>query len=273
MKIFLCIFILLFFLYLLMLRGRTGHPGLSALRHHAYAHRGLYGGKVPENSLEAFRRAFDAGYGIEFDLHLLKDGNIGIMHDSNLQRMTGKEGFLEDLATEDLKHYHLQDTEQCIPTFRQVLELCGGRVPLIIELKSFHGNGDRVAEAACRQLKGYEGPYCLESFDPRCVKWLKDHRPDLIRGQLSENFIRSDASHISLFLRFLATYQLETFVTKPDFIAHKYCDRKTLSNFLIRRLWKVQGVSWTLKTREEFDQAVKEGWIPIFEGFLPPANP
>ena len=83
----------LFFLlisYLFMLKGRRGHPGLKNFQHRSFAHRGLYGADVPENSLAAFEKAFDAGFGIEFDLHLLKDGNIGILHDSDLRRMTGK---------------------------------------------------------------------------------------------------------------------------------------------------------------------------------------
>lgn len=264
------ILFILFLLYLLMLRGRRGHQGLTAFRGRSFAHRGLYGGPIPENSLAAFASAFDRGYGVELDLHLLKDGNIAIMHDSDLIRMTGKHGFLEDLSTWQLGDYTLNSTAETIPTFSQVLTLCSGRVPLILELKSFHGNAEAVAEAACRQLEDYDGPYCLESFDPRCVRWLRKNRPELIRGQLSENFVKHDAAHISLFLRALATAQLETFWTCPDFIAHRYCERKTLSNYLIRRLWKIQGVTWTVQNQQELDQAIKEGWIPIFEGFLPP---
>lgn len=256
-------------IYLLMLQGRVGRPELSELKKYKYAHRGLFGGNVPENSMEAFRLAFDHGYGVELDLHLLKDGSIGIMHDSSMKRMTGQDRILEDLTLEELNQYHLNGTEQTIPEFSQVLQLCSGRYPLIIELKSYKGNGDKVAETACRMLEGYEGAYCLESFDPKCVYWLKKHRPELIRGQLSENFLKIHNSGIPWILRFLATYHLESFVTRPDFIAHKYSDRKTLSNFLIRRLWRVQGVSWTLTTPQEYEQAVKEGWIPIFEGFHP----
>ena len=141
------------FIYLWMLKGRTGHPDLPLLRRYRYAHRGLYGGELPENSMAAFRNALEHGYGIEFDLHLLKDGNIGIMHDSSLKRMTGRDGILEDLTTEQLKDYHLNGTSQVIPTFSQVLELYSGKLPLIIELKSYHGNGDLLTETACRMLE------------------------------------------------------------------------------------------------------------------------
>ena len=65
-------------------------------------------------------------------------------------------------------------------------------------------------------------------------------------------------------------FYLLNFTCVPDFIAYKYADRNsTISNALCRKLWKAQGVSWTLKTKEEYDTAVTEGWLPIFEGFRP----
>ena len=63
--------------------------------------------------------------------------------------------------------------------------------------------------------------------------------------------------------------QLLNFMTKPDFIAYKFRDRKNFSNFLCRNLWKAQGVTWTICNQQEFDDAIAEGWIPIFEGFKP----
>ena len=74
---------------LLTLRGRTGHPGLEALRGWGYAHRGLHGDGVPENSMAAFKAALDHGYGIELDIHLLKDGNLAVIHDASLKRTAG----------------------------------------------------------------------------------------------------------------------------------------------------------------------------------------
>ena len=62
----------IFILYLLMLMGRKNHPKMRKLRGWYYAHRGLHGNGVPENSMDAFRRALEKGYGIELDVHLLK---------------------------------------------------------------------------------------------------------------------------------------------------------------------------------------------------------
>ena len=77
----------------------------------------------------------------------------------------------------------------------------------------------------------------------------------------------------SLSIRFAAfeqaAWQLLNFTTQPDFIAYRFTDRKHFSNFFCRKIWQLQGVTWTLKTQADHDQAVKEGWIPIFEGYRP----
>ena len=264
----LLILLFLAMLYIGSIGGRIGHPGLKALRDWKYAHRGLHGEGCPENSMAAFRAALEAGYGIELDIHLLKDGNLAVIHDSLLKRTTGCDGRIEDLTTEDLKNYHLENTAETIPTFRELLDLYAGKAPLIVELKPVDGNHAALTEAACAMLEDYSGVYCMESFDPRCIYWLKKNRPQIVRGQLSENFVKSD-SKMPLPLRICLTLILENFLTRPDFLAYKFADRKNLSAFLCRKVWGIQGVSWTLRTKEDYDTAVKEGWIPIFENFRP----
>lgn len=255
--------------YLLLLRGRSGHPGLQALQGWAYAHRGLHGKGRAENSMSAFRAALEGGYGIELDIHLLKDGNLAVIHDSALKRTTGAKGRIEDLTVEDLENYPLEGTKDTIPTFRQVLELYAGKAPLIVELKPVDGNHGALAEAACDLLAGYKGPFCIESFDPRCVYWLKKNRPEIIRGQLSENFLKT-GSHIPWVLRFALTHNLLNFFTRPDFIAYRFADRGcTVSNRICRKLWKMQGVSWTLRKPEDHKTALAENWLPIFENYMP----
>ena len=118
-------------------------------------------------------------------------------------------------------------------------------------------------------LSPYDGHYCLESFDPRCISLLNKHRPQLIRGQLTENFTKG-RNDLPFWLQFVLTHNLTHLLTNPDFVAYKFADRKdTISNDLCRKLWKLQGVTWTLKTKEDYDTAIAEGLIPIFEGFRP----
>ena len=259
-------FLALAMLYLFCLCGRTGHPHLAELRKWSYAHRGLHDQQLPENSMGAFRAALDAGCGIELDIHLLKDGNLAVIHDSNLERVTGRTGIVEDLITQQLADYHLNGTDETIPQFQQVLDLFDGKAPLIVELKCVNGNHTKLCEAACKMLDQYEGLYCIESFDPRAVAWLRKYRPDICRGQLSENWMGRKMA-VPAILRWALTYHISNAYTRPDFIAYKFRDRKAFGTDICRKWLGLQGVSWTLTTREEYDTAVHEGWIPIFENF------
>jgi hypothetical protein len=213
--------------------------------------------------------ALEGGYGIELDVHLMKDGKLAVIHDASLLRTAGVDIKIEDLTTEDLAKYPLEGTDQIIPLFDEVLALYEGKAPMIVELKAERGNHAKLAEAVCDRLKTYEGVYCLESFDPRVTLWLKKNRRCRCRGQLAENYFRSKKTKLPWVLKFLLSAQLENFIVLPDFVAYRFSDRKNLGVWLARHLWGVQGVTWTIKTQEDFDTAVKEGWIPIFEGFRP----
>ena len=262
----LCILLLL---YVLSTMCRRGHKGLSELRGWSYAHRGLHGADAPENSLCAFKKAVDAGYGIELDVHLLADGDLAIIHDSQLFRTTGMEGCVEDLTAEQLRNCYLEGTECVIPLFRDALRIVDSRVPLIVELKPNVSNYAPLCKSVCDLLDSYNGVFCLESFDPRCVFWLRRNRPDLIRGQLVQNYFSKAHSKLPWIVKWFLRNQAFNFLTKPDFVAYRYSDRITVSNRIVKNLWKAPLVSWTLKNQEEYDIAVNEGWIPIFEGFLP----
>ena len=109
--IVLVIFPVLLLLYVLALRCRRGNKELPKLRGWAYAHRGLHGKGVPENSMEAFRLALEGGYGIELDVHLMADGNLAVIHDPSLKRTAGADVQIEDLKLEDLPQYRLEGTQ------------------------------------------------------------------------------------------------------------------------------------------------------------------
>jgi len=259
----------LFILYVLLLRCRHGHKTLAAMQGWGYAHRGLHGDGVPENSMEAFRLALEGGYGIELDVHLMKDGKLAVIHDASLLRTAGVDVKIEDLTAEDLAAYTLEGTQEHIPLFDEVLELYAGKAPIIVELKAERGNYAALTEAVCDRMETYEGVYCLESFDPRVTLWLKKNRPCQCRGQLGENYLRSTKAKLPGVLKFLLAHQLENFLVVPDFVAFRFTDRKLLGVWIARTLWGAQGVTWTIKSQEDYDTAVKEGWLPIFEGFRP----
>ncbi len=198
----------------------------------------------------------------------MKDGNLAVIHDASLLRVAGADVKIEDLNADELQSYRLGDTDERIPLFQEVLDLFDGKVPMVVELKSERNNYAALCEATLALLDGYGGLFCMESFDPRAVRWLRKNRPDICRGQLSENWFASKVK-LPWLLKLAMTFHLSNVFTRPDFIAYRYDHRKTFGTDICRRLLGLQGVSWTVKNQAEFDIAVREGWMPIFEDFMP----
>ena len=269
--IVLLVLIILTELFLLMLRCRREHPGWKLLRQYRYAHRGYHDKPhIPENSMAAFRRAIEHGYGAELDVHLMKDGRLAVIHDASLKRTAGADVLVEDLTAEELKQYRLEGTQEQIPLLEEVLPIFAGKAPLVVELKAERGNADALAAAACRLLDKYRVTYCIESFDPRCLMWLWANRPDVVRGQLSENFRRhGDGTNLPGVVRWVLSNLLLNARTRPDFIAYRFEDRKSLSLRLCRGLYGAQEFSWTIRSKETMDAAERDGALVIFECFDP----
>ena len=221
----------------LLLKPRRNQPGWDKLEGVRYAHRGLHDPAVgvPENSMAAFRRALEHGFGAELDVHLMADGELAVIHDSSLTRVCGRAACIEDLTAAELPGYPLMGTGETIPLFREVLALFAGKTPLIIELKVERGNADALTDAVMAELSGWSGTYCVESFHPGVLLRLKEKYPWVIRGQLSENFLRGGEVHgLPLPARFALTNLLTTGLTRPDVVAYRWQDRGNLSLRLMR---------------------------------------
>lgn len=208
--IILLVLLILGELFTLMLQCRRGHSAWGLLRLFRYAHRGYHDKpRIPENSMAAFRRAIENGYGAELDVHLMRDGRLAVIHDA-------------------------------------------------------------LAEATCRMLDRYRVHYCIESFDPRCLIWLKKNRPEIVRGQLSEQFLRhgETAGHGKATMWLLGNL-FSNIAAKPDFIAYRFSDRDNLCLRWCRKFYHVQEINWTIRTKEEMEAAEAQGNLVIFECFDP----
>ena len=265
------ILIILTELWFLALQCRHGHPAWTVLRAFRYAHRGFHDKpRIPENSMAAFRRAIDNFYGAELDVHLMADGNLAVIHDSSLLRTAGADVAIEDLTAADLDNYRLEGTDEKIPLFSEVLELFEGRTPLIVELKPERDNHDALAAATVAMLDKYRVTYCIESFDPRCLRWLKKNRPEIVRGQLSEQFLKhGDGGGQGRLTLFALGNLLMNFLGQPDFIAYRFSDRNCAAVKLCRKLYRAQEVNWTITSKEEMGAAENAGNLVIFERFDP----
>ena len=267
-------FTLLALLWIVATMPRYRPPeALWELTRWRYAHRGYHDDALglPENSLGAFRRALENGFGAELDVHLTRDGKLAVMHDESLFRLCGLDRKLADLDAAELAPLRLGDTQERVPFLSEVLALFDGRAPLIIELKTHRGNHAALCKAVCRELDDYRGLFCIESFDPRVLYWLRLHRPDLVRGQLSEHF-RRHGTKLGLPLRFLLHNLLLNFLTRPDFVAFCCEDRRDLGFRFCRLQHLVREFSWTVRSPKMQRRVEAEGATIIFEGFDPREN-
>lgn len=270
-----CVAVAAMLCLLLIMPRIAGKPDDGPIRKVLYAHRGLHNNEpdadgviVPENSMAAFRKAVEGGYGIELDVQLSKDKIPIVFHDATLDRMCEKtfQRKVCDFTFEELQRFSLCGSPEKIPSLADVLELVGGKVPLIVEYKADFTDIS-VCPISDKLLQGYKGIYCVESFNPLAVLWYRRNRREVIRGQLSDYFLKEAEYNKPLY--FFLQNLVFNWLTKPDFIAynHKYPD--VLPRVICRRLFRNLAVAWTIKSEEELAEAKKHFDAFIFDSFLP----
>lgn len=225
----------------------------------------------PENSRAAIRAAISAGYGIEIDLQLSRDGRAMVFHDYKLARLTGEKGVVQQREAADLAQIGLIGGDEGIPTLREVLDLVAGRVPMLIELKDQHGQmgvtDGRLEQAVAEDIEGYDGPVGLMSFNPNSVVELAKLAPGLPRGIVTENYPLKHwlglKSSVRKRLRTIPDYDR----AKACFVSHSVND---LNNPRLDEL-KGQGASilcWTVRSEAQEVEARKRADNITFEGYL-----
>lgn len=264
------IIVALILLYLYLIKPSGKHKSdFKPYEERYIAHRGLFNNKdITENSLAAFKKASNQGFGIELDVQLTTDNKLVVYHDASLKRISGIDKLVYDCSYEELQGYHLLNEDERIPLFEEVLEVIDPLTPLIIEIKP-DGRYLETVKRTVDALKDYQGIYCLESFNPFVVKWLKDNHPEIIRGQLAYNHFM-DESQQSILAKFALTNLLFNFMTRPDFIAYDHHHASSFTYHLLRKLFKTENVAWTIKSEKELKDAKHNGYdIMIFDSFMP----
>ena len=263
---------LLFAVYLFLIMPRLKKPvcGLTPLMTRPFAHRGYFCEEkhIPQNTLAAFSRAVQEGYGIELDVHLTADHRLAVIHDDYLMGLCGHDGVVEDMTLDELKKLRVQGSDQSIPTLREVLDTVGGKVPLLIEIKGL--NVLPLVPLVMQELQGYTGLYCIESFNPFHLRWLKKHRPDILRGQLACKNGWQHAETLRLRFRgFVAEKLLFNFISRPDFIAYSYRDVQTMAIRINQRFGAVLA-GWTIRDENGLAESKAKGvQCFIFENIHP----
>lgn len=254
----------------LVFPGRASRQQRAPFQDRAFAHRGLYepDQSVPENSLPAFRRAVEAGYGAELDVQMTKDHRIVVFHDDVLKRACSRDGEICDFTFEELQDFPLFQTEERIPLFSDVLEIFAGREPLIVELKHCR-NQDELCPAVRDMLAKYRGPACIESFDPFIVRYFRQNDPGRLRGQLSQP-CSCYRGALPGWMGWLLSRVWFNVITRPHFIAYKLA-AKPLSVRLCEGLGAMK-VCWTAREAERHETLMQENDAVIFEAYRPPAG-
>lgn len=271
MKILLFLLIILIFLYLFLIRPRLHRPDGAPFLNRCFAHRGLHDieNGIPENSLPAFRRAVDAGFGIELDVQLSSDKIPVVFHDATLSRMCAIDKRVDSLTFESLETLSLANTGERIPAFSEVLSLVSGKVPLLVEIKMDHIDL-KIPEKINELLAEYAGPYCIESFHPAALWWYRKHRPDVFRGQLSTHF--NVENHTLSAAQYLLGKMVLNFISRPDFISYNWRFRKDMSLFLCCKLFGSRSAGWVIRSEKEWKTCQKYFDMYIFEDFMPEAH-
>ena len=215
-----------------------------------FAHRGLHHGSAfPENSLIAFAAALEAGAGIECDLRLTADNEIVVFHDSDAWRICASPAVIGRSTWADLSR--LRVGEDPLPTLRSLLEMVGGRVPLLLEVK-VKGDIWRWVPGLRRVLSSYGGAYGVMSFDPRLSRLLKTNMPEVRRGLVMRATLSKLRREFYLWL------------ADPQFVA---VDRAALGGAWIEALRRRLPVySWTIRNETERAQAEVHADALIWEG-------
>lgn len=266
-KIVFAVLLVLTGLFLFLIAPRmTDKPDMSAFKGVKFAHRGYFDNRnnIPENSLLSFEKAIENGYGIELDVQLSSDGVPVVFHDADLERITGNTGKVWEYTAKQLGEMNLLGTDQTIPTLEQAMEFIGGRTPVIVEHKM-----DRVDTAVCEKsyeiMQDYTGNWCMKSFDPRAVMWYKSNAPQVIRGQLAQEYwkeekFKGDPLYTAL------SFLVSNVITRPDFISYKAADADNIA-LKICRLMGADTACWTLRSPQEYAQAKDSFDMYIFDSF------
>ncbi len=238
------------------------------------AHRGLHdrNAGVIENTGPAFLAAIEGGYGIECDLQPASDGTPMVFHDSALKRLIDADGLISDRSPAELAKLRYRGQDTPILTYTDFLALVGGRVPLLVEIKSdWDEPKPGFLEAIAKISSAYAGPLALMSFDPAVMARCRDLAPNIPRGIIATDYTvnnwwkhKIDPSRaISL------TYLLESRPAEPDFFSY---DVRALPSPVTRFIREGLGLplfTWTVRTERDRQIAAQWADAPTFEGYRP----
>lgn len=172
-----------------------------------YAHRGC-SGTYPENTLVAFKTAAQLPiHGVEFDVHMSKDGELVVIHDESIDRTSNGQGFVKDLTLAELKQYDFGNwfssafKGEKIPTLREVLYVFKDTHHHInIELKSDVFPYEGMEQKVLQMLAEYrlEGRVVISSFNHEMIQHVKELAPHIETAILFMEVLVAPSAYVNL---------------------------------------------------------------------------
>ncbi len=236
------------------------------------AHRGLHDAAkgIVENSASAVAAAMGKGFAVEVDLQCAADHVPVVFHDETLDRLTPETGPVIARSAEALSAIPLRGSTDRILSLPALLALVNGRVPLVLEVKSTWTREGKYEANIALLLASYPGPVGVMSFDPYCVAAFKEIEPSLPRGLISERFSdRHYWSNLTPWQRFAMRNLLTSAIARPHFVAYDIKALPALAPFIAQTLFGLPLLTWTVRTKEERERALRYADAMIFEGITP----
>lgn len=240
------------------------------------AHRGQHDRArgIIENSFAAAECALASGCAIECDVRMSSDGEAFVFHDETLDRLTSATGLFRDTSSEQLAHMQLSGSARAasIPTLGAFLERVGGRVPLIIEIKSLFDGDMRLAERTALIAAQHAGSVALKSFDPAIVSHLRRSSlsKDIPLGLVAQaRFDHAEWAFLSDEKKQSMACLLHWRETRPDFLSFSVHNLPHAAITLARAALHMPVMTWTVRTSQHWDIARRYADQAIFEGPLP----
>jgi glycerophosphoryl diester phosphodiesterase len=207
--------------------------------------------------MAAFRAAIAAGYGIECDVRVSRDGVPFVFHDADLRRMAGREEVMAKLDAAMLDDVRLPDGG-AVPRLAALLELCCDRTPLLVEIKAEGSHVRALCQAVADTVARHETvPVAIMSFNPHVVRWFARQRCGQLRGLVVTQQGKGR-------LRAAVEQALALWIARPDFLA---CDIRDLPTALSRRT-RSRGLpvlTWTVRSAADHGRAAEHADQIIFE--------
>jgi glycerophosphoryl diester phosphodiesterase len=216
-----------------------------------FGHRG-YSAIAPENTLPAFSMCVQKGIpGVELDVHLCKTGELVVVHDSNLKRVSGKEVIVEELTFEELRkldvgsHKGKEYAGEQIPLLSELFQVCGDKLYYDIELKASNAKNIGLEQKTWDTICAYdlEKKCMISSFNPFCI--LRFNR--LTHHALPTAVIYDDGKGVpKVFRHGWGRHIARCSYLKPD---KQQVNKETMLKFHEKKGYQI--CTWTVNTKED----------------------